>query len=60
MSRNAIKILENDDTLKIFKTNASEQAKRFDIHRIVPIYEQLYDRFLMKQLPIKKLSPEKI
>jgi glycosyltransferase involved in cell wall biosynthesis len=60
MSRNAIKILENDETLMTFKNNANEQAKKFDIHRIVPIYEQLYDRFLKKELPIKKLSPEKI
>ena len=26
----------------------AEQAKKFDIHHIVPIYEKLYDRFLMK------------
>jgi L-malate glycosyltransferase len=60
MSRNAISILENDDTLKTFKINSTEQAKKFDIHHIVPIYEKLYDRFLIKPLPLKKLSPEKI
>jgi glycosyltransferase involved in cell wall biosynthesis len=60
MSRNAIAVLENDDTLKTFKSNAAEQAKKFDIHRIVPIYEKLYDRFLMKAQSAKRFSPEKI
>jgi N-acetyl-alpha-D-glucosaminyl L-malate synthase BshA len=45
MSRNAITILENDETLQKFKTNATAQAKLFDIHRIVPQYEALYNRF---------------
>jgi N-acetyl-alpha-D-glucosaminyl L-malate synthase BshA len=60
MSRNAIAVLENDDTLKTFKSNAAEQAKKFDIHRIVPIYENLYDRFLIKPQAAKRFSPEKI
>lgn len=60
MSRQAITILENDDVLKTFKENAVEQARRFDIHRIVPIYEKLYDRFLPKPQPAKKYTPEKI
>jgi N-acetyl-alpha-D-glucosaminyl L-malate synthase BshA len=60
MSRQAITILENDDVLKTFKVNAYEQAKKFDINNIVPIYERLYDRFLVKSHPAKKLSQEKI
>ena len=44
MAANAIKILENKDTLDKFKLNAREQAKVFDIHNIVPIYEKLYER----------------
>ena len=48
MSKNAITILENADVLKGFKANALQQAKNFDIHNIVPIYERLYDRFLMQ------------
>jgi N-acetyl-alpha-D-glucosaminyl L-malate synthase BshA len=60
MSRNAIAILENNDTLKTFKTNAAEQAKKFDIHHIVPIYERLYDRFLIKPQAAKRFSPKKI
>ncbi|HZK65083.1 MAG TPA: N-acetyl-alpha-D-glucosaminyl L-malate synthase BshA [Puia sp.] len=46
MSRNAISILSDDAVLDAFKHNAAEQAKKFDIHQIVPQYEQLYDRFL--------------
>jgi L-malate glycosyltransferase len=60
MSRQAITILENDDVLKTFKANAYEQAKKFDINNIVPIYERLYDRFLVKSHPAKKFAPEKI
>ncbi|HEV2479947.1 MAG TPA: N-acetyl-alpha-D-glucosaminyl L-malate synthase BshA [Puia sp.] len=46
MSEHAISILSNDETLKRFKANAVAQAKNFDIHRIVPQYEALYNRFL--------------
>jgi N-acetyl-alpha-D-glucosaminyl L-malate synthase BshA len=46
MSEHAIRILENDDVLKTFKANATAHAKNFDIHRIVPQYEALYNRFL--------------
>src|SRR5664279_4780053 len=60
MSHNAITILENDEVLKTFKSNAAEQARKFDIHHIVPIYERLYDRFLSKSHPAKKFSQEKI
>ncbi|MBS1917425.1 MAG: N-acetyl-alpha-D-glucosaminyl L-malate synthase BshA [Bacteroidetes bacterium] len=45
MSNHAIEILRDDATLKKFKTNAAEHAKKFDIHTIVPQYEQLYNRF---------------
>lgn len=45
MSRNAIMILKDNETLANFKKNASEQAKKFDIHNIIPVYEKLYSRF---------------
>ncbi len=44
MSRNAIKILEDEKTHAQFKANALAQAKKFDIQHIVPLYEQLYMR----------------
>lgn len=46
MSEHAIGILKDDDTLRRFKANALAHAKNFDIHRIVPQYEALYNRFL--------------
>jgi len=45
MSKHAMHILENDDTLKQFKQQARKQAGLFDIHHIVPKYELLYNRF---------------
>ena len=46
MSQQAITILKDEDTLQQFKTSAGEHAKKFDIHNIVPLYEQLYERLL--------------
>jgi len=46
MSRNALIILQDDESLKKFKSNALEQAKKFDIENIVPIYEALYKRVI--------------
>ena len=45
MCRNAIKILSDDETLASFKQHAYEQACKFDIHHIIPVYEKLYSRF---------------
>lgn len=44
MSRNALHILQDDNTLRTFKNNALAQAKKFDIENIVPLYEALYKR----------------
>lgn len=45
MSKYAIEILGNEDTLATFKKNAFEQANKFDIQNIIPLYEKLYSRF---------------
>ena len=42
MSRNALNILKNPDTLKIFKSSAISVASKFDIHQIVCTYESVY------------------
>ncbi len=42
MAKNAIHILKDDSTLNTFKSNAYEQAKKFDIDKILPMYEELY------------------
>lgn len=44
MARNAISILKEDDVLSRFRKNALEQASQFDIQRIVPAYEKLYQQ----------------
>ncbi len=47
MAKNAIAILRDDDILNQFKSQAKEAAKRFDIHQIVPIYEDIYNQALV-------------
>jgi N-acetyl-alpha-D-glucosaminyl L-malate synthase BshA len=46
MSQNALKILRNTDNLKQFKINAKTQASHFNIHKIVPKYEAIYNQAL--------------
>ena len=46
MTANAIKILGNDPVLKQFKENAKIQASKFDIEKIVPVYEGIYENVL--------------
>jgi N-acetyl-alpha-D-glucosaminyl L-malate synthase BshA len=45
MSNNAIELLQDETKLKAFKHNALKEAKLFDIHHIIPKYEELYRRF---------------
>ncbi len=42
MAKNAISILKDDAILNQFKANAYQQAKKFDIVKILPMYEKLY------------------
>lgn len=46
MTAKAVSILKDETTLKAFKERAALHARQFDIHRIVPLYEKLYERFL--------------
>jgi len=43
MAKNAIAILKDETTLNKFKAQAYQQALKFDIHNILPMYEMLYD-----------------
>lgn len=45
MSKDAIELLQDEPKLKAFKHNALKEAKLFDIHHIIPKYEELYRRF---------------
>lgn len=46
LSRFGIDLLKDDEKLNGFKQRAKEQAMKFDIHHIVPLYEELYKRFV--------------
>ena len=50
MSENAIKILKDIGTLNQFKANAKAQSKKYDLHKIVPMYEAIYEETLAKFL----------
>lgn len=45
MSKYAVELLSNEAMLEQIKQQAYEQALRFDISNIVPVYEKLYSRF---------------
>ena len=46
MAANALKILSDDTILNIFKKNALQTAKKFDIKTILPLYEAIYKEAL--------------
>jgi N-acetyl-alpha-D-glucosaminyl L-malate synthase BshA len=48
MSKNALSILKDEMTLNKFKKQAKDQAIKFDIHKIVPQYEAIYQATLTK------------
>jgi len=51
MANNALTILSDESSLKQFKMNALQQAKKFDINNIVPEYEELYKKCINALLP---------
>lgn len=50
MSKKAISILQDDEILKEFKSNALKRAQEFDIQNILPLYEQLYRKALKQNV----------
>ena len=52
MAQNAIDILRDSTTLKAFKKGAQTTATKFDIHKIVPYYEAIYEEVLKKCISI--------
>lgn len=46
MAKHAWEILSEEITLHQFKANAFEQAKKFSIEKILPMYEELYAKVL--------------
>lgn len=49
MVKNALKILKDKDTLCGFKKNAREVAKKFSIDKVLPLYEELYEKAVNRQ-----------
>ncbi|PKQ44005.1 N-acetyl-alpha-D-glucosaminyl L-malate synthase BshA [Confluentibacter flavum] len=52
MTKNALYILSDATRLKTFKNNARKQALIFDLHKIVPKYESIYEDTLKKCLAL--------
>ncbi len=48
MAKYAIHLLSDETRLQLFKHNAYEQAKKFDLEKILPEYEALYQRVMKK------------
>ena len=48
MASNAIKILSNKSLKKKYRSQAFENAKKYDIKKIIPLYEEIYNEALDK------------
>ena len=46
MANFSIEILKNKDKLNLFRENAYQHAKKFDIHKIIPKYEDVYKKLV--------------
>lgn len=46
MAKNTISLLSNEEILEKFKNQAFEQAKKFDIAKILPMYEKVYESLI--------------
>ena len=49
MTKNALTILKDENTLNKYKHNAKLVSQEFDLHNIVPLYEDVYKEVLKKQ-----------
>jgi len=52
MVKNALYILKDELILAEFKANAKKEAKQFDIHKIVPYYEEIYKEAMVNCISI--------
>jgi N-acetyl-alpha-D-glucosaminyl L-malate synthase BshA len=50
MAANTIYLLSDDVILNQFKKNALAQAKKFDIHNILPLYENYYEKVIRRSV----------
>lgn len=49
MVKNTLHILQDEQTLMQFKKQAQQQAQHFSIEKIIPLYEDLYQRVIDKK-----------
>lgn len=49
MAQNALRILETDESLNNFKKNARLSALAFDLNKILPAYEKLYNSLVVSK-----------
>ncbi|QEC67216.1 N-acetyl-alpha-D-glucosaminyl L-malate synthase BshA [Panacibacter ginsenosidivorans] len=59
MTQQAIELLSNNELLEKLKEGAYNQAVRYDINNIVPLYEKLYSRFCTMDCAEKSLMETK-
>lgn len=50
MANYAIQLLQDEEMLQRFRANALEQARRFDIDRILPEYERYYEEVIERSV----------
>ena len=51
MAKNALTLLNDPQLLERFKVQAFESAQKFDIHKVLPLYESLYERVMLSPQP---------
>ncbi|MFN0275174.1 MAG: N-acetyl-alpha-D-glucosaminyl L-malate synthase BshA [Chitinophagales bacterium] len=49
MAKHAIDILSDENTLKQFKKNALEQAQKFSLENVLPMYEEYYRNIILQK-----------
>ena len=53
MARHAIELLSDEGKLKQFRKGALEQAQRFHIDNVIPVYEALYEEVINRSLVLR-------
>ncbi len=49
MSKNSLKLLKDPDLLEQFRQNAFSQAMKFDIEKVLPLYEKIYNQLMIRE-----------
>jgi L-malate glycosyltransferase len=49
MAANTLRILRDEETLERFRESSREHARNFDLEKVLPLYENLYQRFVKEK-----------